>query len=195
MSNIQPPEDRSEPQDGYGAEGAPRYPDAPPGDAGRLAGPLAQPDSIRNAVRLMWAGAAISLISLIITLASLGALKTQIRDQLAKSNTNVTPDMVNTAYTIGIVAGVVGAVIAIVLWLWMAWKNGQGRSWARIVATVLAVINVLSTLYTVLAGTATVASGILAVINLILAVVIVVLLWRKESSAFYQASSAPRYAA
>ncbi|HUD79260.1 MAG TPA: hypothetical protein VMR00_15515 [Streptosporangiaceae bacterium] len=40
----------------------------------------------------------------------------------------------------------VGAVIAIGLWLWMAWANGRGRNWARTVAAVLFGINTLSLL-------------------------------------------------
>ncbi|MDQ3415985.1 MAG: hypothetical protein M3474_02570 [Actinomycetota bacterium] len=70
----------------------------------------------------------------------------------------------------------------------MAWKNGQGRSWARIVATVLAGINVLFTAFGLASGNVAPVASILSVVKLILAIVIVVLLWRKESSAFYAAT-------
>lgn len=137
----------------------------------------------------MWVGAGISLISLLVTLATLGSLKSQIREQLAQSGQNVTDDLVNASYAMAIVVGIVGAVIAILLWLWMAWKNGQGRSWARIVATVLGGINVISTLYTAFAGNTGAAATILAVVNLVLAIVILALLWRKEAGAYYAACS------
>jgi hypothetical protein len=71
----------------------------------------------------------------------------------------------------------------------MAWKNGQGRSWARIVATVLGAINVLFTLFGFTQPGMTVVTATIGVVNLILAVVIVILLWRPESSSYYAAVS------
>jgi hypothetical protein len=195
VSDVPPPDNagnQPEPEGWSGTAGLPRHPGTPPQEsAAAPAAKPAQPPAIRNAVRLMWAGAVISLLSLVVTLATLGSLKTQVRDQLAQNNQKVTEDMVNAGYAAGIVGGVVVAIVAILLWLWMAWKNGQGRKWARIVATVLGVINVLSTLYTIGSGTAEPAAVVLAVINLVLAIAILVLLWRKEASAYYAACSAP----
>jgi len=94
----------------------------------------------------MWAGAALSALSLVVTLATLGSLKDQIREQLAEQDTKVTEDAVNASYTAGIAFAVILGILGILLWLLMAWKNGQGRSWARIVATILAGLNVLLTL-------------------------------------------------
>lgn len=179
MSSTPPPQENP--------EGMPRY--RGPASPAAQRPTVAQPSSIRTAVRLMLVGAAISLISLIISFATMGALKTQIRDQLAQSSQNVTENLVNTSYSVAIGLGIAGGIIAILLWLWMAWKNGQGRRWARIVATVLGAINVISTLFTIFSGNQTTITAILAVINLILAVVILVLLWRKESSAYYAAGS------
>ena len=94
----------------------------------------------------MWAGVALSALSLVVTLATLGSLKDQIREQLAEQDTKVTEDAVNASYTAGIAFAVILGILGILLWLLMAWKNGQGRSWARIVATILAGLNVLLTL-------------------------------------------------
>ncbi len=196
MSNNEPPPrpdgvpGQGQPDQPAGSAGAPRYPAAPQPQAGQPSAPVAQqPPSIRTAVRLMWAGAAISLLSMIVTLATSGSLKTQIRDQLDKSGQQVTQTTLNAAYAFAIAFAVVGALIAIGLWLWMAWKNGQGRGWARIVATVLAGINLLTTIYSVASGNTTPVATIITVVNLLLAIVIVVLLWRKESNAYYAASS------
>jgi len=168
------------------------YPSAPP-TGSTPAAAVPQPPSVRNAVRLMWVGAAISLISLVVTLSTLGSLKQQIRDSVRTSGQNVTQSQVDAAFAGAIVFSVVIALIAIGLWLWMAWKNGQGRQWARIVATVLGVLNVIFTLLSFVGNRATGGARILSVIDLVIAVAILVLLWRKESTDFYRARSARQY--
>lgn len=174
--------------------GPPGYPAYPASSAGQPAeGPAPeQPPSMRTAVRLMWAGAALSLVSLIVTLATLDSLRSHLRQQLADSNSTLSANDLDVVYNTAVVAAVVGSLVAILLWLWMAWKNGQGRSWARIVATVLGVINLLSSAYTILSGRALEVSAILTVVNLLLAIAILVLMWNKESSAFYAESSRRR---
>ena len=171
--------------------GYPTYPaDAhdPGNQATAAKGP--QPSSIRTAVRLMWAGAALSALSLVVTLATLGSLKDQIREQLAEQDTKVTEDAVNASYTAGIAFAVILGILGILLWLLMAWKNGQGRSWARIVATILAGLNVLLTLGGLAIGGATGTSSgaistLISILTLVVSVAVVVLLWRKESSEYY----------
>jgi hypothetical protein len=69
----------------------------------------------------------------------------------------------------------------------MAWKNGQGRSWARVVATVLGAFNVLGTLGSFTQPGATGVTVTISIVNMVLAIVILVLLWRKESSSYYAA--------
>ena len=59
-------------------------------------------------------------------------------------NTPITPrKQVHNAEVAAVVTSVIGGVIAVGLWLWMAWANGRGRRWARIVATVFFAINTL----------------------------------------------------
>jgi len=138
----------------------------------------------------MWACAALSALSLVVTLATLGSLKDQIREQLAEQDTKVTEDAVNASYTAGIAFAVILGILGILLWLLMAWKNGQGRSWARIVATILAGLNVLLTLGGLAIGGATGTSSgaistLISILTLVVPVAVVVLLWRKESSEYY----------
>jgi hypothetical protein len=195
VSAVQPPADGDEAGRGFSAEPLPsydsaRYPSYPEsGGDGSASPPPAQPPSIRRAVRLMRVGAALSLLSLVITLATVSSFKSHLREQLRQSNTSLSTSDFNATYHVVVASAVVSSLVAVALWLWMAWKNGQGRAWARIVSTVLGVINLLSSVYTISAGHALGVSDLLTVADLILAVVILILLWRTESSDFYAASA------
>ena len=102
--------------------------------SGQPAGPLrpAAPAPVRTAVTLMYAGAAVSTVTVIIALALIPAIKAALRTA-HPSLTAAQVSHVNTLITLAMVFGL--AVIA--LWLWMARANGQGRNWARILCTVL----------------------------------------------------------
>lgn len=82
--------------------------------------------------------------------------------------------------------GLLGAA----LWLWMAYANKAGKSWARVVATVLGGLNILFTLFSLSGG-----GGLNLIINVLtiaLAAYILYLLYRPESSAYYAAVSGKR---
>jgi len=196
MTSTPPPEDPNQPQapGPLGPGGYPVHPGTPASESARpAAAQVAQPASIRLAVNLMRVGAAISLISLVVGLATLGSLKDQIRDQLIEDDPSTTQSTIDAAYGISIGFIVVFGAIGVLLWLWMAWKNGAGRNWARIVATVLAALNIVSTLISIMGGNTTTVSAVFTILNVVLAIAILVLLWRKESSSFYAAHAAPQY--
>ena len=151
-----------------------------------------QPPSIALAVKLMWAGGVLSVLTLLYSLTTLGGLKDDIRTELLKSDTTVSQSTIDAAYAIAIVFAVLFGLVGAFLWAWMAWKNGQGRGWARVVATVFAGLNLLGLLFTAAGSSAETISVISSVISVLLAVVIVILLWRKESSQFYEATAASR---
>ena len=136
----------------------------------------AAPASIRAAVILMYVGAALQLLILIFSWLT----RDQIRDQLAG-------DQSVSDATIGLL--VVISVLAIAMWIWMALTNGRGLGWARIVATVLAGLNVAFTLFLLVQSV-----GLGVVMQLVaigLAATIVFLLHRPDSSAYYTAMSEP----
>lgn len=197
MTTAPPPPGEPNDPAQSGTAGYPTYPgtggDYPtyPGTAG--AGPdVPQPSSIRTAVRLMIAGAALSLISLVISVATLGSLKDDIRDELIKDDPNVSQSTIDAAYGIAIGFAVVLGAVGVLLWLWMAWKNGQGRSWARVVATVVGALSMVFTLLSLLTASAEPIAVVFSAITLVLAVVILALLWRKDASDFYAARSRPQ---
>lgn len=198
MSSTPPPEDPNQPQapgPDLGPGGYPVHPGTPMGESiPPPAAQVPQPASIKLAVTLMRVGAVISLISVVIGFATLDTLKDEVRDQLQDSDPTVSQSTIDAAIGVAIGFLVVFGAVGVLLWLWMAWKNGEGRNWARIVATVLGGLNIASALFTVAGGSSTTTlSAIFTAINVVLAIVILVLLWRKESSTFYAAHSAPRY--
>ena len=93
--------------------------------------------TVQAAVRLVYAGAAVSAAGLIIGLALIIVdIQVAARGQfLGQSLTAHKPLVI----TVWIVVGLAG----VSMWLWMARANGQGRNWARILSTVLFVLATL----------------------------------------------------
>jgi hypothetical protein len=148
-----------------------------------VAPPAEQPPPIRTAVRLMYVGAALSVLGVLLALGT----RDEMRDQIIEDRPELSQSELDTAVNVGTALIVVGGLIGVGLWLWMAYANGQGRSWARIVATVLGGLNVLFTLLGLPSATA--VSVVFSLVGLVLAAAILILLWRPESSRFYEARS------
>jgi hypothetical protein len=187
-----PPEPQGYPGMPMPGEPAGQMPGMPPAAPGAQP-PAQRPGSIATAVKLMYAGAALSLLSAALTPTMGDGIRQQIEDAMANQDNPMTPDQIDGFVTVALGVGVVFALLGVGLWLLMAWANGKGRTWARIVATVLFGLNAVSFLSSLVqAGTA----PLLTVVSLLTVLVgagAVFLLWKKESSAYYQAQSAPRY--
>ena len=139
------------------------------------------PPTVQNAVKLMYAGAAVSTVSLIVSLVDIGGTKSAIR----KARPSLTVAQVNQLNTFIISLAIISGVVGIALWLWMARANGQGRNWARIVSTVLFGLATLD-LFGVLSQPKTLLGLVFPVLTWLLGLGAVVLLWRKQSTAFFQ---------
>jgi hypothetical protein len=163
------------------------YQPYPTGGQGPVAPPEAPaPQSVLNAVKFMYAGAALSAIEFIIGLTTIGSLRSAIRSAYP----NYSDSQIHTAVVAGVVTAVVIGVIAIGLWLWMAWANGRGRSWARIVASVLFALNTIQ-LFTLLARPHSAISLVFAILVWLAGLGAIYFLWQRDSSAFIQARSQP----
>ena len=183
MSNPTPgPFDTpSEPQSGpWSSDDLPPHP-----MSGYEPAPVEQPQSILTAVRLMYVGAALSLLGALLTFTQTDA----IRDAVEDSDDSLTASEVDTLVNVAVVSSVVVGLIGVGLWVWMAVKNGQGRSWARVVASVLGGLNIVSALFAVAGGTATAVGLVANLVSLVLAAVILYLLYRPESTRFYDFAS------
>jgi len=190
------------PEDGQ--QPTPSYPSYPaysgPGDPGpaypvtpgQAVADAPQPPSIVRAVMLMRAGAVLSIVNVLVGLATLGSLKDNIRKQLT-DNGNYTQSNFDTAYHVTIISLVVAGLLGVALWLWMAHTNGNGRKWARVVATALGALSILSFVLVLGQGQASTLSVVLSALTALLAISILVLLWRRESTEFYLARSRPSY--
>ena len=89
------------------------------------------PTSVLTAVKLMYAGAAVSAVELIIGLALI------IVDIKAAARGRFLGHSLAAQKPLVIMVWIVFGLVMIALWLWMARANGQGRNWARILSTVL----------------------------------------------------------
>jgi hypothetical protein len=136
----------------------------------------------------MYVGAAVSLIGLIVNLTQLSSIK----NALATHGRSMTPSQLNTAYHFEIVLLVVGSVIGAALWLWMARSCGSGKSWARIVSTVLFAIETITVLVNFARLSGGGASRFYGIIVWLVGLAAIVFLWQRQSSDYFR-SAPPRY--
>ena len=142
---------------------------------------LPAPPPVMNAVKLMYVGAAVSTVSLIISVADIASVKTAIK----KAKPSWTVAQVNQYDRFLITVAIVSGVIGIALWLWMARANNQGKNWARILSTVLFCLATLD-LVGVFSQPKTVLGLVFPVLTWLVGLGAVFLLWRPESSAFFK---------
>jgi hypothetical protein len=150
------------------------------------------PGPVRNGVRFMLAGGALTVIVgiflIIVTIADKNALTDSSGKKL--SSAEFTSNVVGTAVTY---------VIIVVIWVLMARMNRAGYNWARILASVFCAISTYDaySLVNSLTGgsTITVAGIVYIVFTLalwVVGVIAIALVWRSESSAYYRARSSAR---
>jgi hypothetical protein len=148
--------------------------------------PIRPPRSVRNAVNLMYLGAALELLTLIVALLSRGSMKAAILSR----HPFYTATQLHRAEGARTVILVIGALIGVALWLWMAWANGRGHNWARVVSAVFFGIATLDLLlsFTQVLG---VADRIVGVVVWLVGLAAIVLLFGRESAPFYARRATP----
>ena len=119
---------------GYGA--------MPPAEYGQPVPVGPAPASVVNAVRLMFVGAALTLVGFIVAIST----KSTIRANIAKKNPDFDSQKLNTAVnaTIGVIA--VFGIIIVVLFVLLALQVRKGKNWARIVTWVICGLGIISAL-------------------------------------------------
>jgi hypothetical protein len=154
------------------------YPDSGPASA--PVRPQA-PVSVVRAVRLMYVGAGVEVVALIVGLITRGSLNSAI----LRAHPHYTATQLHNAEIAQTTAVVVGALIAVGLWLWMAWADGKGKSWARILSAVFFGIGTLAQLASFIVARSG-ADRIVGAVGWLVGLVTIVLLFSKESGPFFQ---------
>ncbi|UIJ34249.1 hypothetical protein [Allobranchiibius sp. GilTou73] len=148
------------------------------------------PKPLDTAVKLMFLGAALSLAAVIYNAFSTSRFRDTIEKNNAKKtgSAHLSASAVDTAVHVAIAVAIVVGLIGVAVWILMATMNRQGHNWARIVATVLFGLSALG-LVSTLASSALQGGGSISIVssalNFLIGLAVVILIWRKESSAYY----------
>jgi hypothetical protein len=154
------------------------YPTTEPAQLPQRAQP---PRSVLNAIKLMYAGAAVEVVAVIIAL----VLRSSLRSIILAKHPHYTTAQLHTAEGARTVALVIGGLIAIALWIWMARANAKGASWARVLSAVFFGIDTLDVLGALFLVRDTVAADVIAVVLWVIGLAAIVLLFSKDSGPFY----------
>jgi hypothetical protein len=150
------------------------------------------PRSVRNAVKFMYAGAAIEAAGLIVVLVLIGRIKTAFAQDLVKLNAAsqapLTASQLRLLENITPGALVVAGLAGVCGWLWMATMNMAGWRRARASSTVCFAFDTVFALV-VVAGAHMDLVKIIAAVIWLVGLCAIVLLWQRESSEFFSSQS------
>jgi hypothetical protein len=152
------------------------------------------PASVRVAGRLMYAGAAVSLIKVIVNLATESTTRsaelTALRIGVRKSGVSATTSQLNSGITATLLLALVLGLISVGLWILVARASSDGKDWARTTGSVLFGLGTLALLIgppdVGIRGPETVVTRVFAGIIWLIGLAAVVFLWRKDSSRFFK---------
>ncbi len=145
------------------------------------------PQSVTRAVYAMYAGAAASLIGIIIDMTMLSTIKSTLKS----NNPTWTTTKLNNAEHAVIAEFIIVGLIGAAFWIWMAWSCRAGKSWARIVSTVLFGLDTVG-LVTGAASSGAVGVRIYSVVVWLIGLAAIILLWQRSSSEYFAAHRAAK---
>lgn len=148
---------------------------------------LSPPPSLTIAVRLMYAGAGLTLAG---TAADIIAVVHGGTSALRPSHPHASATQLHATLGALITSVLVSGLLETAIWIFMARANRAGVSWARIVASGLCAISTVLLGFT-LAGTGSATQKSFAVASWLVGVGVIVFLWRGETSAYFRAPVAP----
>jgi hypothetical protein len=158
-------------------------------DVGLPVAQPAQPPSLRRAVYLMYVGAGVALFGTVTAVSLSGRIKTEIFNRERTNGHEVGAYFNSYPQLHGLATGsffllVVAGVISVLLWLWMAWANHRASGWARIAACVLfAFMTVEAAISRGEAPVPLLSVGFI-VAEWVVGLGAIVLLWRRETTAY-----------
>jgi asparagine N-glycosylation enzyme membrane subunit Stt3 len=135
----------------------------------------AMPQPVFRAVQLMYTGAALTVLTtvvIILVAPRVGVLRIGTMSPVVQSHTQQ------------VVRAVFGGSVACAAWLWMAWKNKNGRAWARVLSTVFFGLYCFGTVQDFTEGAIEVRA--LDAVIWLVALAATIELWRPGSGPFYR---------
>ena len=148
----------------YGAPPSPRPP---------------MPSTVRNAVNLMFAGAGLAVLQMIVGVAMVNSVVDHLRS-IGTVDSTITSD--KSAF-IGL--AVVGGLIGAGLWLWMALATRAGQGYARIVSSVFFGIGVIGLLGNISVSWVPALTRVLDLVELIIGLLAIVFVWNRQSGPYF----------
>jgi hypothetical protein len=142
------------------------------------------PPQVANAVKAMYAGAAASIVGVVIEILTVNATKTAIE----KHSPNLSASQVASTQHVLIIGAIAGGLIAIGAWIVIARACQNGQRWARITGTVFFA---LATVDTIVSAVSPVAGPVKAwwPVIWLAGLTAVIFLWRPASTAFFKGSN------
>jgi hypothetical protein len=138
------------------------------------------PAPVRAAVKLMYAGAVVSAIFFVVGLVTVGSTRTALK----KAYPKYTAHQISQILTADVIIGIVVGLLSVGLWVFLARACQRGRNWARITGTALFALDTVLILLSVISF----RGGAAVLVDLLIWLIglgAIVMLWRKESSAFF----------
>jgi hypothetical protein len=148
--------------------------------------PAGVPQSVQRAVKVMYVGAAVSLLGIVVDLTALSST----RSAILKAHPTYTTAQLNSAEHVAIGTFIAGGLIGAALWVWMAQSCRAGKAWARVVSTVFFGIDTLSVLFVGAAAPGSGVSRLYGILVWVIGLIAIVLLWQRSSSDYFR--GAPR---
>jgi hypothetical protein len=144
-----------------------------------------RPRTVRAAVRLMLAGAAAELAALITVIVTMGSVRAAVA---ARGTAAAHAVMVHQIIVMA------GAPVAVGIWLWLAWANGKGEDWARLLSVACFGLLTLSVLGMMSLHTATYApAGMIAAATVwAIGLASVALIFTPAACRYYRPQLAPQ---
>ena len=175
----------SPPSPALGTTAMPQTPSQPtvvaPQQAPSPTGRLIPPQSMINAVKLMYVGAVLAAATILTTVATAPALKAAIRQQ----HPFLAPGPLGAVITGTLTATIAGALISIGVWLAMARRTRRGRPGVRVMSMIFFGIDCLTVARTFSHGLVTGPTWIVGVAEWGIGLTVIVFLWDRRSSAYF----------
>ena len=157
------------------------------------------PASVRIAVRLMYLGAAVSLVKVIVDLTTESATRsaelTALKIGVKKSGVSATASQLNSGITATLAMAFVLGLISVGLWILVARASRHRKDWARATGSLLFGLDTLALLIgppdVGIHGPETAVARIFAGIIWLIGLAAVVFLWQQDSSGFFKAPRSP----